>query len=62
MMLSLEMGEASIAKKLTNMYDRKMNMKKSTFYCEQNLIYSDDDCSSRSGEDEDDIELTCDEL
>jgi hypothetical protein len=46
MMLSLEMGEASIAKKLTNMYDRKMNMMKSTFYCEQKLIYSDDGCSS----------------
>lgn len=56
--LSLEMGEASIAKKLTKLYDRKMNMKKSTFYSKVSLRYSDDDCSS-TDEDED-TKLTSD--
>lgn len=54
--LSLEMGEASIAKKLTKLYDRKMNMKKSTFFAKTGSRYSDDDCSST--DEDDDTKLT----
>ena len=50
--MSLEIQEACIAKKLVKMYERKINMKKSTFHDLRKLAY---DSEPSSNEDDNDF-------